>query len=168
MEVYCRYLYDSHATTYKILLLLVAINSVSYAQIQKWVDEDGKVHYGSYSPSEYKSETVENAPVTTVYGTSKVDLPKGQVQGEQAPSFISSAAPVGQAVLFTTSWCGYCKRARAYMADNRISFTEYDIERDQRARTEFLRYGDKAVPLLVMGKKHVRGFNDKRYNNFFR
>jgi glutaredoxin len=35
--------------------------------------------------------------------------------------------------LYSTSWCGYCKAARAWMAAHGIVYTDHDIERDAAA-----------------------------------
>ena len=67
-----------------------------------------------------------------------------------------------------TEWCGYCKKARAYMRRNGFAFVEYDIEKDRFARAKYRQYGGKGVPLLVMGNKTLRGFTATRYDRFFR
>jgi glutaredoxin len=36
--------------------------------------------------------------------------------------------------LYTTTWCGYCKQARAYLGEHRIAHVERDIEADPAAR----------------------------------
>ncbi|NND82917.1 MAG: glutaredoxin family protein [Gammaproteobacteria bacterium] len=71
-------------------------------------------------------------------------------------------------VLFATSWCGYCKKAREYMRRNGIAYVEYDIEKDGAARAEYLRYKGRGVPFLVMGDETLRGYTLKRYNRFFK
>ena len=30
--------------------------------------------------------------------------------------------------LFTTSWCGYCRQAKAYLAQKQVAYTEHDVE----------------------------------------
>lgn len=153
-----------------------ALLCVANAQIEKWVDQDGKIHYGSYSPGDVQSKSLENAPITFSNGSSQVELPVEVQQGGDErplglskPNFEKQDANAPQiAVLFTTSWCGYCKKARAYMARNGIAYMDFDIEKDGNARAEYRRYKGKGVPLLVMGNKTLRGFNSKRYNRFFK
>jgi len=36
--------------------------------------------------------------------------------------------------MYATAWCGSCRRARAYLDFNGISYTEYDIDRDEEAK----------------------------------
>lgn len=58
-----------------------------------------------------------------------VDLSK------QAPSAMPAAQRDG-IVLYTASWCGYCKRARKFFKQNGIPFIEKDIEKDQNGAVE--------------------------------
>jgi hypothetical protein len=46
-------------------------------------------------------------------------------------------AAVGQVaqldvVLYSTAWCGYCRKAREFFAANGIRYVEYDIEKNRR------------------------------------
>ena len=36
--------------------------------------------------------------------------------------------------MYATNWCNSCRRARAYLRENDIAYTEYDIERDESAK----------------------------------
>lgn len=36
--------------------------------------------------------------------------------------------------MYATTWCGSCRRARAYLDFNGISYTEYDIDKDEAAK----------------------------------
>ena len=162
---------------FPLLLAFFVFMSVANAQVQKWVDADGKVHYGNYPPSESDSKPIKDAPITTVFGTSSVDLPEEPAQGDvdslvgiskSKPFESRSVTRAGKATLFATSWCGYCKKARTYLRRNGIAYSEYDIEKNPQARVAFKRYGDTGVPLLVKGDKHLRGFSVKGYNNFFK
>jgi mycoredoxin len=52
--------------------------------------------------------------------------------------------------MFTTEWCGYCKRLKIAMKAAGISFDEVDIEQDPAA-AEFVRGvngGNQTVPTL--------------------
>ena len=52
--------------------------------------------------------------------------------------------------MFTTEWCGYCKRLKVAMKAAGISFDEVDIEQDPAA-AEFVRGvngGNQTVPTL--------------------
>jgi glutaredoxin 3 len=79
-----------------------------------------------------------------------------------------SAAQLAQAlkatnvVMFSTSWCPVCTRARAFLNANGIPFEERDIDRNPTARDELKRRTGKAsIPLLVIdGQQLEPGFSE--------
>jgi len=64
-------------------------------------------------------------------------------------------------VMISTSWCGYCRKARQFFNDNRITFEEIDAEQTTSPgiRETYRRTG---VPLIIIGATEVRGFNERR------
>jgi glutaredoxin len=77
-------------------------------------------------------------------------------------------APKAPAVtMYSTSWCGVCKKARAFMQAEGISFVEKDIEKDQSAAEELQRkaaqagVGSNGVPMFDIGGKIMGGFDPK-------
>ena len=64
-----------------------------------------------------------------------------------------------QVTIYTTDWCGYCKKAKAHMHARGIAYTEHDIEKDQVSYEEFKRRGGNGVPLIVVRDKVMRGFD---------
>ena len=66
-------------------------------------------------------------------------------------------------VMFTTSWCSYCERARKLLQSKGVNFTEIDIEATPGARTEMLaRSGRSSVPQIFIDERHIGGFDDAR------
>lgn len=67
-------------------------------------------------------------------------------------------------VLYSTSWCGYCRRARAWMTANGVPFVEKDIEKDPDANAEYRSKsgGYGGVPLIDVNGTMVRGFDQPR------
>lgn len=62
--------------------------------------------------------------------------------------------------IYTTPSCGYCTVAKKYFRENRISFTEYDVSRDQRKADEMVRKsGQMGVPVIDVNGKVIVGFN---------
>src|SRR5215472_17830699 len=55
--------------------------------------------------------------------------------------------------MYTTSWCGFCKRLKAQLGRVGVEITEVDIERDEAA-AEFVMSvngGNQTVPTLLFG-----------------
>ncbi len=78
------------------------------------------------------------------------------------PSAMAAAA-AARVTIYTTDWCGYCKKAKAYMRERGISYVEYDIEKDNDRYVEFKRRGGNGVPLIVVGEKTMSGFDSEEF-----
>ena len=61
----------------------------------------------------------------------------------------SGATPV--VTMYTTTWCGYCKRLKRMMQDDGINFAEVDIETTPGTAeiVERVNNGNQTVPTLV-------------------
>ena len=55
-------------------------------------------------------------------------------------------------VMYTTSWCGYCRRLKSQLAREGIEVTEVDIERDPDAAEYVMSVngGSQTVPTVVL------------------
>jgi len=128
-----------------LVLLASSFTQVPAQSIQKWVDAEGKTHYGVQPPKEAQSKSIKAPPA-----------------GNPSQAFVAD-----QVTLYSTSWCGYCKKARAYLQRNDIEFTELDIEKDRFAKAAYDRAGGAGIPFLVKGENILRGFRASSYDRFF-
>lgn len=62
-------------------------------------------------------------------------------------------------VLYATAWCGYCKKTRALLADNNISYFEYDIEKSEEGNRQYKALNATGVPVLVVKGEVIYGYN---------
>lgn len=92
---------------------------------------------------------------------SVADISLGQVTlGARGP-----ADAEGKVVLYSTAWCGYCKRAIAYMQQKNIPFVERNIETSSSNKAEYTRLGGKGpVPFIVFGDKTLQGFSESSFD----
>lgn len=66
-------------------------------------------------------------------------------------------------VMYTTSWCPYCSRARQLFEQKGVPFTEIDVDDVPGARAEMSeRTGRHTVPQIFIGELHVGGYDDTR------
>jgi glutaredoxin 3 len=65
-------------------------------------------------------------------------------------------------LMYSTSWCPYCERARALLQRKSVAFREVklDDEPDQRQRMLERSNGRRTVPQIFIGETHVGGFDD--------
>ncbi|WP_419811339.1 glutaredoxin family protein [Bacterioplanoides sp.] len=68
----------------------------------------------------------------------------------------------GTVVLYATSWCGYCQRARDLLKSKGIRYKEYDIEKSTIGKREYDQLNGSGVPLLLINGEVVRGFNKQK------
>ena len=133
-------------------LLIAAIAFVlalpAGAQIYQWKDSSGKVHFGDRPPAEVKADEVK---VNTV--------PAGATPATKSNAVLT---------MYATSWCGYCRKARAYLAAQKIQYREVDIEASPVNAAEFKAFGGKGVPLFIAGDRRLRGFSEAGMENFLK
>ena len=127
------------------------VSSVSYAEIYKWVDNEGKVYYSDEKPKNKHAEEIK-IEVNT-YSNVTID---------------ESIFDYGRKVImYSTSWCGYCKKARNYFNKNGIQYTEYDIEKDKRALRDYKKLRATGVPVILVGRKRMNGFSKKGFERIY-
>lgn len=68
-------------------------------------------------------------------------------------------------VMYSTAWCGVCKKARSYFEKERISFVEYDVDKNASARAEYLALNPRrSVPTIKIGNEVIVGFSETSVN----
>lgn len=84
-----------------------------------------------------------------------------QKQASKSQQIIASAN-AAEIEIYTASYCGECKRAKAYMETHNIAFDERDVEHDLKRRKEFYARGGKGVPLLFVKGQAMHGFDEQK------
>jgi glutaredoxin 3 len=70
---------------------------------------------------------------------------------------------MSKVVLFSTSACSWCRRAKRYLKEHRVPFKEINIERDPDAARDIVRKtGQTGVPVIKVGSKWIVGFDKER------
>lgn len=62
-------------------------------------------------------------------------------------------------VMLSASWCGYCRRARAWLQDERIDYCEYDVETTATGRAMFDRAPARVIPIIMIRGDTLVGFD---------
>ncbi|MFK7805263.1 MAG: glutaredoxin domain-containing protein [Anaerolineae bacterium] len=62
-----------------------------------------------------------------------------------------------QIILYGTSWCGDCHRARRFFDDYGIEYTDIDIESDPQAAAKVvaINKGNRSVPTIIFKDNSV-------------
>lgn len=139
-----------------ILALVAATLSTATAQVYKWTDSTGKVQYGDRPPDDAKKSQLK-IDASSYEGPVQV-TDWGAILRRKSPGPTRAYA----ITMYSTSWCVHCKRARSYFAANGIRYNEVDVEASEAGRQEFKALGGGGVPLIVVGEKAMRGFDEQR------
>ena len=99
---------------------------------------------------------------------SRVDLAHLKAPGDGAIDGKALLAHDDEVTIYGTSWCHFCKAARAFLEARHVPFVDVDIEADARAAAEMkaklraagIRFG--GVPVLDVRGRLIEGFDKKR------
>lgn len=67
-------------------------------------------------------------------------------------------------VIYTAEWCPFCRKLRAYLEENEVTFEEYDVEKSLQGGMGFWALRGRGVPVSVIGPEVVYGFDLARIN----
>ena len=152
--------------TFPILLLAAAAfgaGTPSQTTVFKSVGPDGRTLYGDRPPADGSLSSSLKIVVPPSSPLSAETLAYVE-HLKQAGTTTDTPLPNGQIALFTTTWCGFCKKAKAYLASNGLPFKEIDVESPAGAASYARAGGTRGVPLLVLNGRHVLGFSPSAYD----
>lgn len=85
---------------------------------------------------------------------------------DAAPPAAPAPASAGarDVVIYTTSWCGWCKKTRTWLDEQGVSYVNKDIEDDPDAGAEMreLTGGDSGIPVVVIDGEVIQGYNERK------
>jgi glutaredoxin len=126
-------------------IALAMLAMPAFSGVYKWTDAQGRTHYSDAPPPTAKTTQL------------KLQSYSGPVQVSQATGADSGVT------LYTTEWCGVCKRAKAFMKENNVPFSEWDVEKSDYGGAKFRQMGGRGVPLITVGSRKMMGFDANRF-----
>lgn len=67
-------------------------------------------------------------------------------------------------VMYGTSWCKYTKKMRKYLDEHNIPYTEFDIEANTRAKSNYETLKGIGYPLIYVGYRRIDGYDEAQLN----
>ena len=137
------------------------------AEVFKWVDEKGQVHYSDKKPENQNVQEIDIKPHVQPASNNVEDMPENSSSNESTQAPIKPYKKQQKVTMYAASWCGYCKKARAYFKRNKINYAEYDIEKNANAKKRYDKLGGVGVPLLVAKRKQMQGFSVTQFEKWY-
>jgi glutaredoxin len=122
----------------QVLSLLLVTTSLQ-AGIYTWQDAQGRTHFGDRPPAESQASQLKLRINT--YTSPEI---------KPLSSFISQHDPT-TVIIYSTQWCGVCKKAKRYFKEKKIPYEEYDVEHSEKGKRDFKRLQGTGVPILLVG-----------------
>ncbi len=151
--------------TFLFCSLLVGTSAIAQ-DLYKSIGPDGRVIYSDKPPAGARVEKTlkfENLPSSALPASASSYVEQLRKLKASSPAIAAS----GAVVLYSAAWCGYCKKAKAYLAEKGISYQEVDIDTDEGVAAFAQAGGGKGVPLLLAGGQRVQGFSPEAYDALF-
>ena len=144
-----------------LLLTLLMPMSSGGVELYKWVDDKGTIHYGDKPPKKTELQQI-NGNITSF---KSVDVEPFKYD----PSLVTtnSNSKAKSVIMYSTSWCGYCKKARSHFTRNNIPFREYDIEKSKQAAKDYKKLNGRGVPVILIGKQRMNGFSANAFDRIY-
>lgn len=70
--------------------------------------------------------------------------------------------PAAQVIMYSTSTCSYCAKARTWFSSHDVKWDERDVEKSAQANKEWKQLGGMGTPLIVIDGKAIHGFDEAR------
>ena len=144
-----------HAIPAVILTTLFAVAMGSaQAEVFRWKDKDGKVHYSDNPPKDVQAEKRK-------VGDNKIESDKASYETKRAMQL----APV---TLYSFSDCKEpCDQARKFLTTRKVPFTESVMKTKEEfdAVAKLVGKKEPTAPTLLVGSKPVEGFEAGAWNS---
>ena len=130
-----------------IWLLTLLLATAAQAQYYRWVDEQGKVHYG-------------DRPPPTAAGKAQAMRHGAPAADKQLPYAVREAIANFPVTFYVTADCAEgCREGRDYLKLRGIPFSEKSVAtRDEVDALKKLADGEAVVPVLAVGPKVAKGW----------
>jgi len=139
---------DKRYSLFSLFALLLIASNVS-SQIYTWTDKDGNIKFSDRKPQQEQTVKEVKLKINTV----KVPKIHNNSSGND---YVGANNKI---IMYSASWCGVCKTAKIYFNKKGIPYKEYDVETSVKGRKDFKRLGGRGVPLILIGKKRMDGFD---------
>lgn len=135
----------------KYLGVLLLLPALSQAQMYRWVDDNGKVHYS------------DQAPATNAKSVQKQAAASGQSASPQLPYALQMAVKNFPVTLYTADGCKACGPARELLNKRGIPYKDVAVVTQQDVAKLKSVAGVEEVPVMTVGREVLTSFDSSAY-----
>ena len=73
----------------------------------------------------------------------------------ERPYFASVESKV---VVYGTTTCPFCAKAREYLAEKKVAYSDFNVDKSEAAQQKYKTLNVKAVPAILIGDRMITGF----------
>lgn len=150
-----------------LFFFFLLVGLPAYGEIYKWTDEQGQVHFSDKAPETGAAESISDQLIINSYQGAEITT-TDFLNHRDADRREKARLNRPRVVMYSAVWCGVCKRARQYFETKKIPFKEYDVETSEKGKKDFTRMKGRGVPIILIGKKRMNGFNVGRFKQIYR
>ncbi len=153
-----------------LLFLLFPFLPSAWGEIYQWTDKNGNVVFSDSPPSgkEAKIKHLKEDGVYTAPPREETAKPEIKNENKNADPSQDQEREAKRkkrirdvnVVMYSTNWCGYCKKAREYINSLGANLIEYNIEEDKSRGDEMLKKsGSRSIPVIDVEGIIIRGYS---------
>jgi glutaredoxin len=133
------------------------------------IDRQGVIRYVDVHDIEEQPDNEELFRVLAALAPAGPGQPPPRQSAAPAPAPAEAPQAAEEVVLYCTSWCPDCRRARDYLRERQIAFREIDITRDREAarRVRGWANGNETTPTFDIHGTIVVRFDRARLDRLF-
>ena len=136
-----------------LLSLVFLLGATAHAEMYRWVDKDGKVHYSDQLPPSNEVKKVEEKK----FGGNLI-------QGGNLPYATQQAAKNFPVTLYTGDCGEVCNQAKNYLAKRGIPYSERVPSKNPADAELFKKVSkENLIPLLQVGSTQLKGFDESAW-----
>ena len=136
----------------RFLTLLLLLPLLAQAQLYRWVDADGKVHYS------------DRVPASGAKNVQKQSLPAANASPAPLPYALQQAAGNFPVTLYTSEVCkDACVRARELLEKRGVPYSDVNVKDEVDIAQLKTLSGDIVVPVMTVGREVYKGFESGIY-----
>jgi glutaredoxin len=143
-------------------LFLLIFSAAAFSQVYRWRDKDGNLVISTTPPPpgiKWEKKTTE----PTLPPRPKIGEGDSAKSGVQEVDLKRSNRDI-KVIMYMTTWCPVCKKARAYLNSLGVNLTEFDIEKNPEQEKEWQRKADgrRGVPVIDIEGIITQGLDSEK------